>query len=253
MARYAATAQIAHGAPKGKSAHFLGRAKGTELNNPSILDNPENDSYFQEKIGHHNNGQRLDRERESNISKQRFVVWSVQPGIDVSKASFNGTEIDLCVICARSIVLSGESMTSIACTFCELWDCLLGHALGETEFFGLNRSALGLDFDTSTELLPWVQNARIEGIGAVINTWLNLYYWQSREISLLIQDAGWEHQRFIILSDWIDEYPESALASLEAYIRLIEEQHPWAIYICPEAINMRWYFDQLPQSKELVE
>jgi hypothetical protein len=231
----------------------LGRAKGKRLSNPNILDNLENDACFQEKIKIYNLSESFDREQESQKFTQKFQVWSVQPGIDVAKTRFTGTEIDLCVICARALVSAGKSMTSIACVFCQLWDCLLGYAIGESEFLGLTRTALGLHEYPPAQFSPLAQQAQIDGIGSIINSWLNLYYWQANEISILIQDAGWEHQELITLSDWTDEYPENALTSLEAYIRLIEDQHPWAIYLCPESMNLSWYYDQLPQSKERVE
>ena len=223
------------------------------MSNPNIFDNPENDACFQEKINVYNLSQYFDRQREYRKLTQRLSVWSVQPGIEVSNARFTGTEIDLCVICARAIVSSGKCVTSIACVFCQLWDCLLGYAIGNSEFLGLTRTALGIDDYPPVQCSPLAQQAQIEGVSSIINSWLNLYYWQRNEISILIQDAGWEHQEFVTLSDWTDEYPENALSSLEAYIRLIEERYPWAIYLCPESTNLSWYFDQLPQSKELVE
>ena len=207
--------------------------------------NPEDDLVFQTKIQTYRTEQAIERELAHEEISLRFAKWAAQPRVDLKL----GCSTLLCAVCVR--VPLHTSATSLACTNCQAWDALLGNHFGSTGF-------LGLDVQTSS-LLPGksapetVKNAAIEGLFTSLNLWLGLYDWQHTELSTLAQDAGWEHQTFVPLTDWESEYRGTPGASLDAYLRLLQTRHSWLKEVAPEALRASWYRKQWQEHPEPVD
>jgi hypothetical protein len=216
-----------------------GRAKGKHMkNDPWNGKNPEDDPIFQSKIQAYRTEQALERELAHEEITQRFNDWASQPRIDLT----HGLSVLLCAICARS--LPSRKANVLVCTYCQTWDVLLGNLFEAEGFLGLD----GQTFLSRSHNLPEkMREAAIEGVFATINNWLSLYDWQHAEVWNLAQDAGWEHQLFVTLSDWQTEFPGTPNTSLNAYIRLLDARHAWITEVAPEALRATWYLQQWSQ------
>jgi len=208
-------------------------------NDPWNGKNPEDDPIFQSKIQAYRTEQALERELAHEEITQRFNDWASQPRIDLT----HGLSVLLCAICARS--LPSRKANVLVCTYCQTWDVLLGNLFEAEGFLGLDgQTFLRI---TQKSLPEKMREAAIEGVFATINNWLSLYDWQHAEVWNLAQDAGWEHQLFVTLSDWQTKFPGTPIASLNAYIRLLETRHAWITEVAPEALRATWYLKQWSQ------
>lgn len=214
-------------------------------NDPWNGKNPEDDPIFQSKIWAHRTEQAIERELAHDEITQRFKEWSSQPRIDLALRR----SVLLCAICARYLPASEANF--LVCTYCQTWDALVGSLFEAGGFLGLDwQTFMRFSHNGQPEE---VRETAIDGVFATVNNWLSLYDWQCSELWNLAQDAGWEHQLFVTLSDWKTQFPNTPTSSLESYIRLLETRHGWLAEVAPEALRATWYRKRWTQHPEPVD
>lgn len=136
--------------------------------------------------------------------------------------------VDLCNLCARGTMKSGSRYTWLVCDECRSVNAQIGSVFGARGVGALpvgrhslmNRIALG-----GTE----ITDERIAGFSAwllgLTKIWIRLLDWRTTEARSLADGAGQKGES-VPLKAWLQRFPSSTGASVDAFCRFVEYDLP---------------------------